>query len=153
MRETVNRLLRRATGAPIGWVVAAGGTALLVVGWYGISGESDVARQLPYLASGTIPGAALVVAGLLLTARARTDEHERQMIADLHAALLEPAPPAAAVAEPEAADGQLWATERGRTYHRPGCPLCGQAAGQVGPDEVRARGLTACPVCDPPDVS
>jgi hypothetical protein len=148
MRETVGRLLRRATGAPLGWVVTAGGTALLVVGWYGVSGESDPARQLPYLASATIPGAALLIAGLLLAARTRGGEQDRQLLADLHAALLEPTP---AVTEPDAGADQLWATERGGTYHRQGCPLAATAA-RVGADEIRARALTPCPVCDPPPV-
>lgn len=148
MRETVNRLLRVVVGAPLGWAVTAAGAALLVVGWYGISGESVVAKQLPYLASATIPGAALLVAGLLLVARAPTGERDRQLLADLHAALLtsEPAP-----AEP-ADDEGLRATAQGKTYHRTACPLARHGAGQVTEAEVRERGLEPCPVCEPPAV-
>ena len=146
MRENVNRLLRRAAGAPIGWVVVAAGTVLLVVGWYGVSGESVVARQLPYLASGTIPGAALVVAGLMLAARPRSVEQDRQMLADLHAALLEPA---TEPARPPDVDG-LWATARGSTYHRAGCPLAVSGLEPVTAAEAAERQLTPCPVCDPP---
>jgi hypothetical protein len=148
MRETVNRLLRVVAGAPLGWVVTAAGAALLVVGWYGISGESIVAKQLPYLASATIPGAALLVAGLLLAARARTGERDRQLLADLHAALLtsEPAP-----AQP-ATDEGLWATAQGQTYHRAGCRLARYGAEPITEAEVRERGLEPCPVCEPPAV-
>jgi hypothetical protein len=145
MRETVNRLLRVVAGAPLGWVVTAAGAALLVVGWYGISGESVVAKQLPYLASATIPGAALLVAGLLLAARAQTGERDRQLLADLHAALLtsEPAP-----AEPAGDDG-LWATAQGQTYHRAGCPLSRHGSNQITEAQVCERGLEPCPVCEP----
>lgn len=148
MRETVNRLLRTVAGAPLGWMVTAAGAALLVVGWYGISGESVVAKQLPYLASATIPGAALLVTGLLLAARAPTGERDRQLLADLHAALLtsEPAP-----APPVTGDG-LWAIAQGRTYHRAGCPLSRHGAEQITEAEVRERGLEPCPVCEPPAV-
>ncbi len=144
MRETVNRLLRQVAGAPLGWVVTAGGAALLVVGWYGISGESVVAKQLPYLASATIPGAALLVAGLLLTTRGRPGEHERQLLADLHAALLEPVPSATGAES----DG-LWATPAGSTYHRGGCLLAQHGASPVTEAQVRERALAPCPVCEP----
>lgn len=148
MRETVNRLLRIVAGAPLGWVVTAAGAALLVVGWYGISGESVVAKQLPYLASATIPGAALLVAGLLVAARAQTGERDRQLLADLHAALLTPEPAPA----PQVTDDGLWATARGQTYHRAGCPLARHGADKITEAQVCQRGLEPCPVCDPPAV-
>ncbi|MFL9682264.1 hypothetical protein [Streptomyces sp. KL110A] len=53
-----------------GLVTAAGGAVLCVLGWYGISGERFAERQLPYLASCTVPGAALLVAGAVLVAAA-----------------------------------------------------------------------------------
>lgn len=147
MRERVERLLRRAAGAPLGWVITAAGIVLLVVGWYGVSGQSLVARQLPYLASASIPGGALLIAGLLLAGRQRPRDADRQMIADLHAALLEPVP---AEASPVEDSGTLWATARGSTYHRSGCPLTRYGAEPIPSDEVRGRGLRPCPVCDPP---
>ena len=145
---TWRRAVRQVTGAPLGWVLIAAGVALLVVGWYGISGESVVAKQLPYLASATIPGAALLVSGLLMTARARPDQRERQLLADLRAALLEPTPQPPA---PET-DG-LWATSKGQTYHRAGCLLAQHDATPVTPAQVRERGLQPCPVCEPPTVA
>jgi hypothetical protein len=141
------RALRQVAGAPLGWVLTAAGAALLVVGWYGISGESVVAKQLPYLASATIPGAALLVSGLLMTTRAQPDERERQLLADLHSALLEPAPPA-----PAAESDGLWATSNGHTYHRAGCTLAQRGAAPVTQAQVRERGLQPCPVCEPPTV-
>jgi hypothetical protein len=145
MRETVNRLLRQAMGAALGWLVTAVGAVLLVVGWYGVSGQSVVAKQVPYLASATIPGAALVVAGLLIAARHQPGERDRQLLADLHGALLEPSPPPAEAPT----DGGFWATANGTTYHRPGCTLARYGAQRLSAEQVRERGLTPCSVCDP----
>ncbi|MEU1282719.1 hypothetical protein [Kitasatospora sp. NPDC005856] len=49
-----------------GWLLAAAGAVLCVLGWYGTSGERFVEQQVPYLASSTIPGAALIVSGTIL---------------------------------------------------------------------------------------
>jgi hypothetical protein len=60
----------------IGVLCVTAGAVLSVIGWWQISGESVVAKQLPYLASASIPGAALVIAGAVLIAsrgRAATD--------------------------------------------------------------------------------
>ena len=151
MRETVSRLLRGAAGAPFGGAVAAIGVVLLVAGWYGISGESVVARQLPYLASATIPGAALLVSGLLLMARTRGSEHDRQLLEDLHSALLETGEEPGGAVQPSAADTDgWWATVHGTTYHRSACPLVRQGAVPVDLSTISARGLTPCPICEPP---
>nr|BFD94348.1 hypothetical protein KitaXyl93_57080 [Kitasatospora sp. Xyl93] len=61
------RLLR--TGREwAGWLLAAAGAVLCVLGWYGTSGERFAEQQVPYLASSTIPGAALIVSGTVLVA-------------------------------------------------------------------------------------
>lgn len=46
-------------------LVIAGGIAVLI-GWFGVSGSSDVWEQIPYLVSGGIGGAILVLLGLLV---------------------------------------------------------------------------------------
>ena len=50
----------------VGAVLVVAGAALLIAGWWGISGESVVALQMSYLASATMPGVALVIAGAVL---------------------------------------------------------------------------------------
>jgi hypothetical protein len=107
-----------------GWAgVALGvaGAVLLFVGWWGVSGESLIALQLPYLASASIPGAALLIVGAILLAgepARRSARESAQMIARLYDLLTEAslespeAPPAiearsattptAAIAGPEA---------------------------------------------------
>lgn len=119
-----------------GVAAAAGGAVLCVLGWYGISGERFAERQLPYLASCTVPGAALIVAGAVLIA----------------ATLLLPvSPPEPVPAEPEetpppSSDGPLLRVPGGTLAHRPDCPLV------AGKAEATAGGRRApgpCPVCEP----
>lgn len=98
--DDLDRRTRLALGAAVGFV----GVLLLVLGWYLISGEAIAAKQLPYLASASIPGAVLVVCGFVLavSGSAGTDPETARKIAELHALLTE------AVADPSdtAADAQ-----------------------------------------------
>ena len=132
-------VVRFGPGVDAGWVVAAVGVGLEVAGWYQISGQPTEAQQLPYLASATIPGAALIVAGaVLITARRRTEESgSRGAVAGVHAGRR---------------DG-LWAVPDGSYLHRGDCPLLdGKAeafevsldADGSGPTPARA-----CPICEP----
>ncbi|MFF7991461.1 hypothetical protein ACFZDG_16915 [Kitasatospora xanthocidica] len=78
-----------------GWLLVAAGAVLCVLGWYGVSGERFVEQQIPYLASSTIPGAALIVAGTLLVALRPPSPPERQELTDrrverLYELLVEP---------------------------------------------------------------
>ncbi len=130
-------VVRFGTGVDIGWVVAAVGIGMDVVGWYQISGQPTEAQQLPYLASATIPGAALIVAGaVLVAARRRAGGVVRQE---------------ARSAAGSARRGGLWAVPDGSYLHRGDCPLLDgkpdafevtAAADGSGPDR-------ACPICEP----
>lgn len=66
------------------WVLVAIGAALLFVGYWGASDSTDPGRQLPYLASGTAPGLALVLSGAALAIRAE-HEKDRAAVRDLQA--------------------------------------------------------------------
>jgi len=140
----------------LGVVVAAVGVVLLIVGWYKVSGEADVGRQMPYVVSACLPGAALVVAGAVLIAAerwrdsaTRTDERVDALYA-LFTEPAEPAPPAAAPADP-AVDGHLVTVDGTTRYHRAACPLvAGKPVHDVAATEVIDRHLEPCPVCDPP---
>ncbi|MFE2721840.1 hypothetical protein [Kitasatospora sp. NPDC059327] len=167
------RAVRTARGAREwpGWVLTAAGAALCVLGWYGVSGEDFVEQQVPYLASATVPGAALIVAGLVLVAlrapgRPPAPPHPPapgnltdRRIERLYALLVEPDGPEgpAGTGGPDGSDGPgptgtgLLAVAEGTLYHRPGCPLVTgeHGAEPVDATAVRARGLTPCRICEP----
>ncbi|MER5635639.1 hypothetical protein ABT095_01640 [Kitasatospora sp. NPDC002227] len=130
----------------IGWAGWAGfgavavGVLLCGLGWYGVSGEALVSRQLPYLASATAPGVALIVAGAVLLGSPGAGAGVRRA-ARGGPAVADDTPPAGA--EPGAPVG----VDGGTLYHRAGCPL---VAGKAGVRVLAAAdGRSACPVCLP----
>lgn len=135
----------------------AGGAVLCVIGWYGISGERFAERQLPYLASCTVPGAALIVAGAVLLAHGR-GALAAARVEELYGLLVavEGEDPAAVRAEraaaPLATSDDLLIVPEGRLLHRADCPLVAGKATAVPPDPgVLASGATTpCPICAPP---
>ncbi|MFF8770870.1 hypothetical protein [Kitasatospora sp. NPDC015120] len=154
------RRAREGGGGWAGWTLVAVGAVLCVLGWYGVSGERFVEQQIPYLASATVPGAALIVAGVVLVAlrppgRIRPPSGATvtdRRIAHLYALLVEPGEPGEPAGPPEGgADGPPLAVPGGTLYHRPGCPLVAgkPTAAPVDAAAVRERGLAPCRLCDP----
>jgi hypothetical protein len=158
-----------------GVALGVAGAVLLFLGWWGVSGESLIALQLPYLASASIPGAALLITGGVLIASepARRSAHDSErMIARLYDLLTEaplevpldsqsPPGPARHTAVDDAAkddgpavdehDTQLVALSGGTRYHRRGCALVEGKPGVMSVDSVtiRSRALQPCPICTP----
>lgn len=137
-----------------GWLLLAAGAVLCGLGWYGIAGERYAERQIPYLASSSIPGAALIVAGAVLIARPPDPGSAGQQAPAAGVLVAEPAevaespeqtgPVAVSTAPPVAVPG-------GTLLHRPDCPLVQgkPEAAPAGPGDIRSRALTPCPVCEP----
>ena len=88
--DRIDRMDRRARYS-VGGAVAFVGVLLLVVGWYLVSGQALAAKQLPYLASASLPGAVLAVCGtvFMLTGASERDAEAARKIAELHALLTE----------------------------------------------------------------
>lgn len=128
------------------------GVVLQVAGWYLISGESTIAQQMPYLASATLPGMSLVIGGAVLLASERRLRHREQRdaaIDDLVALLTEAVGRPGSTQAPE--DGDVVALDAGTRYHRPVCSLVeGKPFHPATREEIVTRGLSPCPVCDPP---
>ncbi|MFD3948298.1 hypothetical protein [Streptomyces sp. NPDC058579] len=131
-----------------GLAAVAGGAVLCVLGWYGISGERFAERQLPYLASCTVPGAALIVAGavsvagaLLVTGTAGGDRApttaKGPTLPDETESETDPAP--SSTEPPVRVPG-------GTLAHRPDCPL---VAGRADAEPAGEAELDPCPVCEP----
>lgn len=148
-----------------GWVFFAFGALLVVLGYLGISGESIVAKQLPYLISGGIGGILLAILGTYFLSidelrrdSGRLDRMERQ-IEELHRALLDhPVPmddlgntPVAGTTPPDDHPaGEVVVVESGESFHRAGCALAtGKTTTSTMPEVAVERGLRPCPVCDP----
>lgn len=124
------RWASRATRPWLGWILIAGGALLILLGYLGVSRESIVAKQLPYLISGGIGGVLLCVLGayVLGTEELRKDsgrlDRLEQMVEDLHTTLLRRTDDPSPDASPGAAhDGDPTAetprpARRGRTTGR-----------------------------------
>lgn len=153
-----------------GWAFYGFGVVLVLLGWLGISGESVVAKQLPYLISGGIGGLLLAVLGayLLGIEALRRDsgrlERLEQQVDELHRALLQrPDAPEAAPAAPSGSNGRhpgidsgpapatdVVLVEAGTSFHRPSCALvAGKAATHVDVAAATEQGLRPCQVCEP----
>lgn len=136
----------------LGWVLVALGALALFLGWWGVSGQSLTAKQLPYVVSGGLTGVALVIlAGVFLATDdvrqqlARLDRLERK-VDDLYALFV------AADAPAEDGASRRVALPSGSSFHRPGCALVAgkDGAAEVDDATIEARGLRPCRVCDPP---
>lgn len=157
MWEPRMRTARMRTVYPLlwaGWAALAAGAVLCVVGWYGISGERFAERQLPYLASCTIPGAALIIAGAVLLAHGR-NALAAARVEELHG-LLVAAEPAEAdksgrATAPLATSGELLMVPRGTLWHRADCPLVAGKREAVPVDSrvMMSGDLNPCPICEP----
>ena len=138
-----------------GWAALAAGAVLCVVGWYGVSGERYAERQLPYLASCTIPGAALIIAGAVLLARGLATMAARGVeVLDGLRLEVGPGDPAEAdrpVLAPLAVSGDLLMVPGGTLWHRADCPLVAGKAEAVPVDSklVASGELGPCPICEP----
>jgi hypothetical protein len=142
-----------------GWAALAAGAVLCVLGWYGISGERYAERQLPYLASCTVPGAALIIAGAVLLTQGRTASAAAR-VEELYALLVAAEPADAeqpgqergqAASAPLAVSGDLLMVPGGTLWHRADCPLVAGKAEAVPVDSelVAGGGLGPCPICEP----
>jgi hypothetical protein len=169
------RSLGRTSRPVVGWVLTAIGLLAIFLGWFGISGQSLVAKQLPFLISGGIGGIALVAIGAVILGTedlrndsGRLDRLEKQ-IAQLHAVLLARADaPDVSLAEHELSrrpngkherelagpDGdaeELVVLPGATTFHRLGCAMV-EGKSQAEPiteDVARGEGLEPCRLCDP----
>jgi hypothetical protein len=139
-----------------GWAALAAGAVLCVLGWYGISGERFAERQLPYLASCTVPGAALIIAGAVLLTHGR-NALAAARVEELCGLLVAAEPADAgggsgqAAAAPVAVSGDLLMVPGGTLWHRADCPLvAGKPEALPVDSRVLASGdLAPCPICEP----
>lgn len=172
-QRPTGRLIADVVRALRGWVVAVAGGVLLLGAYLGVSKQTNVALQIPYLVSGGMGGMALVILGAALVVADKLEDTRgdpgsgrlARQVDDLHGLIVSAAagdgPPTAPTgqsgsdayeqSEPKYDDDDLVAVPSGRSYHRPSCELVtGKPAQAVSDDEIATRGLSPCPVCQPP---
>lgn len=158
----------RALRPYAGWICAGIGFIVIILGWFGVSGQALVAKQLPYLISGGIGGIAIVGVGAAYVAvdqirrdSGRLDRLER-MVDELHRVLLTrpdapPAwqPPAGEQEMSRNGSDRIVALPVGQTFHRSGCSMVlgKEHVEPVTPADVAERGLRPCRICEPELVS
>lgn len=151
------RTARPRTAHPLLWAACAAlavGAVLCVLGWYGVSGERFAERQVPYLASCTLPGAALIVAGAVLLVGSR-NALATARVEQLYALLVAADPgapePVRDTAALVATSAELLLVPGGTLYHRADCPLVAgkPEAAPVDPSAPGGDDLAPCPVCEP----
>ncbi|MFG2653029.1 hypothetical protein [Streptomyces sp. NPDC048436] len=140
---------------PLLWAAFAAlatGAVLCVIGWYGMSGERFAERQLPYLASCTVPGAALIIAGAVLLTHGRSTLAASR-VEELYELLVTAGTPTATPHQPPpmATSGDLLMVPGGTLWHRADCPLVAGKPEAVPADaRILATGdLSPCPICEP----
>ena len=138
--DRLERMDRRARYS-VGGALAFLGVLLLVLGWYLVSGEAIAAKQLPYLASASLPGAVLVVCGFVfaVTGSGERDAQAARRIAELHALLTE----AVATVGADGRDAPFGSSGRAGVAEVPDTSEAAESAGSSG--SADASGLPEAP--------
>ena len=152
-----------STRPVVGWGCIVLGLFALLIGWFGVSGESIVEKQLPYLVSGGFAGLALVMLGsrFLIIEDLRRDggrlDRLETMVMELHAALLSRSDAPDRSDAPTSSNGHhgFLALPGGSTYHLAGCVMLAgkHQAVPISASLADERGLSPCPLCEPAAVS
>ncbi|MEY2452483.1 MAG: hypothetical protein QOD92_2057 [Acidimicrobiaceae bacterium] len=155
------RWVGKATRPVVGWVLLAIAALVILIGWYGISGESNPAKQLPYLVSAGVLGVVLAVVGayFLGTEELRRDsgrlDRLERMVNELHVTLLareDAPPPVKATPSTTSPNGGVYVILTGSdTYHRPECAMVASKpnTSMLAASSIERRQLTPCALCEP----
>lgn len=164
------RWAARATRPVVGWVLIAVGALAILLGYLGVSRESLVAKQIPFMVSGGITGMVLVAVGAFFLGTEdlrrqlqRLDRIEQQ-VDDLHRVLLVRTDALGASEARGAAresngahhgSARLVAVPGGETYHRADCRMVSGKSGltTLTARTIARRGLAPCPLCEPEPVT
>jgi hypothetical protein len=154
------RWFGKATRPWVGWVFIGIGGLLVLLGYLGVSRESIVEKQIPFLVSGGIGGVLLCVVGayFLGTEELRKDsgrlDRLEAMVQELHRALLVDREGAPKPVVPDAVGNghapELIAVVGGETFHRSDCVMAsGKEVESVTAGSATSRNLQPCPLCEP----
>jgi hypothetical protein len=147
MQNNLGRL-----GGQLGVLLCLIGFVAIFFGWNGTAGKNVIMAQFPYLISGGIAGLATVVIGaaMLIVQNAREDRARIEALMErLITAVEHNSGPRVGVATGGSAGVVLAGSA---SYHRTDCtlPAAREEAHLMPIEEVLARGLAPCRVCNPP---
>jgi len=131
------------------------GIVLVILGWYGTAYTNVFTEQIPYLISGGLLGAALIIVAGFLASSASLERENRELRRDLVRAIaaIGNARPSMAQAfdyESPSDDGNVYAVSGGHSFHTAGCPIVeGKQARSMTVGEAAKAGLVPCKLCGP----
>lgn len=144
----MNRYSPGKLGGLLSLSIVGIGLLLIGLGYNGMSSNTAVAAQMPYLLSGGLLGLSLVVfgTGLMLNHSARED---RQRLEAVLQAMLDGQVEHGTGRAPQGADGLFAAGTS--SFHAQGCRLVDgrEEIRYLTGAEAKAAGLKACRVCQP----
>ena len=146
---TTRRFLHTFWQLVAGGICVAGGFVAVFLGWYGAAHTRDVTDQIPYVISGGLLGAALIILG--------GSFYFSFFVSRLHAATrrqtmaIERSLERIGVPSPiDIEAGVVLIAPGGEWYHRAGCRLVeGKKTSAVAGSEAQADGLQPCLLCEP----
>lgn len=131
------------------------GVALVILGWYGAAYTNVLTEQIPYLISGGLLGAALIIVAGFLASSVSLERENRALRRDLVRALSSMGGASSFGGFEDdgsapASDGKVLVVAGGRSYHLPGCPIVeGKSANAMTVREATKAGLGTCKLCGP----
>lgn len=129
------------------------GIVFVVLGWYGAAYTNILTEQIPYLISGGLLGAALIIVAGFLASSASLERENRELRHDLVRALGSmPAggsnPGHGGLSVAPTSDGQVFVVTGGQSFHVAGCPLVeGKNATTLPLRKAIDSGYAACKLC------
>ena len=163
----VQIFLRRNWQLVLGATISVAGGVIVLLGWYGAAHTTVLQYQIPYLISGGMLGAALIVLGgiyyfahflsrqqsrleQLLVQAIYAGDPELASISELDAE-----PPGAPTPGAQRVLDEGWAAEQvvwvesGSSFHRPDCQMVRGKTTKRGTErEAERAGLTSCRICN-----
>ena len=145
--RTARRFLHTFWQLVAGGVCVAGGFVAVFLGWYGAAHTRDVTDQIPYVISGGLLGAALIILGgsfyfSFFVSRLHAATRRQTMAIELALGKIGVSAPAE--------EGSVLVAPGGEWYHRAGCRLVeGKKTTAIQTVEAQSGGLRPCLVCEP----
>ena len=128
------------------------GIVFVILGWYGAAYTNILTEQIPYLISGGLLGAALIIVAGFLASSASLERENRELRRDLVRAIGSMpsggSNPGHGLSVAQSSDGQVFVVPGGQSFHVAGCPLVeGKSSTTLPLRKAIDQGYAACKLC------